>query len=110
MPIWLLNSPKSCTKTPPTKLLGVGIRPDPPNGSKMMPPTTTNDAPDPPCWIDFGVDFEYLCNDLFTAIFLQFSIDFGADLQVKRGGGYAALLRSAAPGLVPAHGVQSPSP
>ena len=30
----------------------------------------------------------------------------------KRGGGYAALLRfgSAAPGLVPAHGVQSPIP
>ena len=33
-------------------------------------------------------------------------------LTPKRGGGYAALLRvgSAAPGLVPAHGVQSPIP
>ena len=29
-------------------------------------------------------------NDLFTAISLQFGIDFDVDLQVKRGGGYAA--------------------
>ena len=37
------------------------------------------------------------------------SIDFGMG---PRGGGYAALLRvgSAAPGLRPAHGVQSPIP
>ena len=62
--------------------------------------------------------------DLFTASFLQLGIilmpscvgAFGSILppnfQLKRGGGLAALGRfgSAAPGLVPAHGVQSPIP
>ena len=34
-----------------------------------------------------------ILNDLFTVVFLRLWIDFGVDLQVKRGGGYAALLR-----------------
>ena len=41
----------------------------------------------------------------------RFLVNFVVQFSVpKRGGGYAILLRfgSAAPGLVPAHGVQSP--
>ena len=47
---------------------------------------------------------EGLIHSDFSSTLDNFDVDF------KRGGGYAALLRvgSAAPGLVPAHGVQSP--
>ena len=33
---------------------------DPPNGSKMKPPSTQNDAPDRSFWIEFGVNFKYV--------------------------------------------------
>ena len=45
----------------------------------MEPPTLQNEAPDPPFWIAFDVNFGYMlmiCSLLFLFIF---GIDFGVD-------------------------------
>ena len=59
--------------------LGARTRPDPQNDSKMEPPNPQNEAPDPPFWIAFDVNFGYMlmiCSLLFLFIF---GIDFGVD-------------------------------
>ena len=66
-------------KSPPKTHLGARTRPDPQNDSKMEPPTLQNEAPDPPFWIAFDVNFGYMlmiCSLLFLFIF---GIDFGVD-------------------------------
>ena len=48
----------------------------------MEPPTLQNEAPDPPFWIAFDVNFGYMlmiCSLLFLLIF---GIDFGVDFTV----------------------------
>jgi hypothetical protein len=71
--------PRSPPKSPPKTHLGARTRPDPQNDSKMEPPTLQNEAPDPPFWIAFDVNFGYMlmiCSLLFLFIF---GIDFGVD-------------------------------
>ena len=65
-----------------------------------------------PFFIDFSFHFKVQKTSVSTSKNKKSKQQNTKRLTAKRGGGYAALLRvgSAAPGLVPAHGVQSPIP
>ena len=76
---WSCIDSQEPPKSPPKMHLGARTRPDPQNDSTMEPPTPQNEAPYPPFWIAFDVNFGYMLMICSLLFFFIFGIDFGVD-------------------------------